>query len=338
MAFPSRTEIVDAMSNPKVCYKANELIGGSIVRKGTRIVQFPGGYATTFPFINCSGKKVAVRCWALDIGNAKQRSAAISEYLIKEQSPLPYFMNFKYVDNAILIKGVLQPVIVMDWVEGKTLKEHINENIERETFLQLAEKFKLMMGELHGKNIAHGDLQHGNIMVKDDGSLILVDYDSMYIEQLNGMADIIKGLPGYQHPMRTRNTKIHSKLDYFSELVIYLSLLIFAEKPQLWQRYYETEDLLFTKEDFVNIRNSGIHKEFCTSSNTMISNLMQKMEESLCKTDIQDLLPLEELLVDKWKKTMDTLFGDGGKVGNQPNPPEKKVYPLPDINSTLSKF
>ena len=329
MALPSRTEIVDAMSNPSICYKAKELIGGSIIRKGTRLVQYPGGYATTFPFINSSGRKVAVRCWAMDIGNAKQRSAAISEYLIKEQPP--HFINFKYVDDAILIKGVLQPVIVMEWVEGKTLKEHINENVERETFLHLAEKFKLMAEDLHKRNIAHGDLQHGNIMVKADGSLVLVDYDSMYVEPLEGLPDMIKGLPGYQHPSRTRNAKIHSKLDYFSELVIYLSLLIFAEKPQLWQRYYETEDLLFTKEDFSSIRNSAVYREFCISGNATISKLLLKLEKALGIIDIQDLLPLEELLVDELKRIMD-------KWDNQPNPPEKKVYTLPNVNSIISRF
>ena len=332
MAFPSRTEIVTAMSNP-VCYKSNELIGGNIIRKGTMIIQYAGGYTTVFPFINSLGKKVAVRCWCADIGNAKQRSSTISEYLNKEQNS--YFVNFKYVNDAVLIKGELQPVIIMDWVEGKTLKEYINENVNSNTIRQIADKFKLMAEGLHSKNIAHGDLQHGNILVKADGNLVLVDYDSMYVEQLNSMADIIKGLPGYQHPARTKNQHVNSKLDYFSELIIYLSLLIFAEKPQLWQRYYETEDLLFSKDDFANIKNSEIYKSFHTSNNAIISNLMQKLKESLAITDIQQLSPLEDLLVDKLEKTRDNIMD---KWDKQPNPPQPKVYHLPDESSIISKF
>ena len=332
MAYPSRTEIVTAMSNP-VCYKSNELAGGSIIRKGTMIVQYAGGYTTVFPFINSSGKKVAVRCWCADIGNAKQRSSAISEYLNNLQNP--YFVNFKYVNNAVLIKGELQPVIVMEWVEGKTLKEYINENSNSNTIRKLADKFKLMVEELHSKNIAHGDLQHGNILVKADGNLVLVDYDSMFIEQLNGMSDIIKGLPCYQHPARTNNQYVNSKLDYFSELVIYLSLLMFADKPQLWQHYYETEDLLFSKEDFANIKRSKIYKDFRSSSNATISNLLQNLEASLAKTNIQQLLPLEDLLVDKLEKTKDSIVD---KWDKQPNPPLPKIYHLPDVNSIINKF
>lgn len=333
MVFPSRTEIVTAMSNPK-CYKVNELLGGNIIRKGSRIVQYAGGYTTVFPFINSLGDKVAVRCWCADIGDTKKRSSKIAEYLNKEQSL--HFVKFKYVDDAILIKNKLHPIVVMDWVEGKPLKEYINENLNSNTIFQLADKFKLMVEELHKKNIAHGDLQHGNILVKTDGSLVLVDYDSMYIEELKGMADIIKGLPGYQHPARTKNKFVNSKLDYFSELIIYLSLLIFAEEPHLWKNCYKTEDLLFSKEDFADIKNSYIYKTYhCASNNTIISNLMQKLEESLRKTDIQQLFSLKDLLVDKLEKIRDGIIK---KMDSQPNPPQKKEYSLPDIKPIIDKF
>jgi len=333
MEYPSRTEIVTAMSNPKICYKANELVGGNIIRNGAMIVQYAGGYTTVFPFINRSGKKVAVRCWCADIDNAKKRSFAISEYLNREQNS--YFVNFQYVADAILINGKLQPVIVMEWIDGKPLKEYINHNLNPNTIRQIANKFKLMVAEFHKKNIAHGDLQHGNILVKDNGDLVLVDYDSMYIEQLNGMSDTIKGLPGYQHPARIKNQYVNSKLDYFSELIIYLSLLIFAEKPQLWQHYYGTEDLLFTKEDFANFINSDIYKNYSTSGNGMISNLIQYLRDELTKTDILQLSPLEELLIDKLEKAKDNIMK---KWENQPNLPQKKVYSLPNANLIISKF
>jgi serine/threonine protein kinase len=321
------------MKNPQVCYKAKELIGGNVVCKGTNVIQYAGGYNTVFPFIKSSGKKVAVRCWCADIGDACRRSFAISDYLSKEQNS--YFVNFKYVDNAILIAGQLQSVVVMDWVDGKPLKEYINDNLNSNSILALAEKFKQMVADFHKKNIAHGDLQHGNILVKSDGTLVVVDYDSMYIEQLKGMNDVIKGLPGYQHPAREKNQTINPKLDYFSELIIYLSLLLFAENPNLWQNYYDAEDLLFSKEDFVNIRQSIIHKAYYNSTNSIIVNLFQKLEEFLNKNDIQDLLQLEEILVDKLEKAKEDI---ASKWSNQPNPPQPKVITLPDLNSISEKW
>jgi serine/threonine protein kinase len=321
------------MKNPQVCYKAKELIGGNVVCKGSNVIQYAGGYTTVFPFIDSKGKKVAIRCWCADIGDACKRSSTISDYLNKEQNS--YFVNFKYVDNAILIAGQLQPVIVMEWVDGKPLKEYINDNLNPTAFLALAENFKLMVADFHKRNIAHGDLQHGNIMVKSDGSLVVVDYDSMYIEQLKGMNDVIKGLPGYQHPARGRNQTINPKLDYFSELVIYLSLLIFAENSNLWQKYYDAEDLLFSKDDFVNITQSPIYHIFINHTNSQIITLLQKLEEFLLQSEIQDLEPLEDALVDKLEKAKENI---ASKWDNQPNPPQQKIITLPESKLIIDKF
>ena len=109
----------------------------------------------------------------------------------------------------------------MEWVEGQTLKKYIDDKKpSKELFLDLAAKFREMVKYLHSRNISHGDLQHGNIMIRPDGSLALIDYDSMCIDSLKGMSDVIKGLPGYQHPARMVNRCLTPKADYFSELVI----------------------------------------------------------------------------------------------------------------------
>jgi len=192
-----------------------------------------------------------------------------------------------------------------------------------------------MVADFHRRNIAHGDLQHGNIMVKSDGSIVVVDYDSMYIEQLRGMDDVIKGLPGYQHPARGKNQIINPQLDYFSELIIYLALLIFTDKPDRWKDYYGAEDLLFSKEDFANIRQSAICETYRKSANKIIVNLLQKLEEFLDKKDIRDLVPLEVALVDKLEKVKDEIEQ---KWDDQPNPPQPKEFVLPDSDNIIKKF
>lgn len=333
MAFPSRTEIVTAVKNPQTCYKAKELIGGKVLYKGSNVIQYAGGYTTVFPFIDNSGKKVAVRCWCADIGDAKKRSSTISDYLSKEKKP--YFVNFKYIDNAILINGVFQPIVIMEWVDGKPLKEYINDNCNSSAIYKLAEEFKIMVANFHKQNIAHGDLQHGNILVKSDGSLVVVDYDSMYIDQLKGMKDVIKGLPGYQHPVRWNNQFINSNLDYFSELVIYLSLNIFAENPKLWENYYDAEDLLFSREDFANFKCSDIYRNYHNYHNKIIVTLFQKMEEELAKNDLLQLLPLEDLLVDRLEKAKENIMD---KWDSQPNSPQPKIFIIPDETPIINKF
>lgn len=335
MAYPSRTDIVTAMRNPQVSFKANELIGGSIIQKGSRIIQYSGGYTTVFPFHTKDSKKVAVRCWIADIGDAKKRSQEISTYLNALNNP--YFCDFKYLDDAILISGSIYPVVVMDWVDGKPLKEYINDNISslKSILPNIASNFKQMVEYFHKENIAHGDLQHGNILVKEDGSLIIIDYDSMFIKPLEGMSDAIKGLPGYQHPLRNQNKFVNHKLDYFSELVIYLSLLVFEQFPNLWNKYYETEDLLFSKEDFNNPSNSEIINTLLLSSNQTIKDLTQRLKEQLSKSDILDLQPLEELLIDRLEVAKDNI---ASKWDKQPNMPEKKEVKTPTVKNITDKF
>lgn len=335
MEYPSRTDIVTAMRNPQVSFKATVLIGGSVIQRGSRIIQYSGGYTTVFPFNTKENKKVAVRCWIADIGDAKKRSQEISAYLNALNNP--YFCDFIYLDDAILINGSIYPVVIMDWVDGKPLKEYINDNFSSLKLIlpEIATNFKKMVGYFHKENIAHGDLQHGNILVKSDGSLIIIDYDSMFIQPLEGMTDAIKGLPGYQHPYRNQNKLLNHKLDYFSEIVIYLALLSFEQFPYLWSDYYETEDLLFSKEDFQDPESSFIINTLLSSSNQTIRDLTQRLKEQLGKTDIMELQPLEELLIGKLEIAKVAI---AAKWEKQPNKPEKKALNLPNPSNIIKKF
>lgn len=334
----SRTEIVTAMSN-SVCHKADELKGGSVIKKGSRVVQYAGGYNNVFPYIDKNGKKVAVRCWWADIDQAKERCYRISEFLKKDTSH--YFVNFKYVDNALLIAGALHPVVVMDWVEGQTLKNYVNEKKpSKAVFLDLAEKFLDMVKYLHSQNIAHGDLQHGNIMVRPDGSLALIDYDSMYVDSLNGFTDVVKGLPGYQHPARDKNRILNPKLDYFSELVIYLSLHIFAESPELWDEYVDTEDLLFSMADFADLKHSKLYAAYYNSASPIVSQLMKELENALGIDDINKLEPIESLLCGQEAKVRPAPVGIN--IDNIVSKMKVTVQPaktvVPDVDGILRKI
>lgn len=333
--YPSRTDIVTAMRNPQVSFKANELIGGSIIQKGSRVIQYSGGYTTVFPFITRNSKKVAVRCWIADIGDAKKRSQEVSQYLSARNSS--YFCDFKYIEEALQINGNVYPVVLMDWVEGHTLKEFVNDNIHSNpsSISKVRENFKEMVAYFHQQNIAHGDLQHGNILVHPDCSLTIIDYDSMYIEPLHGMSDTIKGLPGYQHPARSDNRYINPKMDYFSELVIYLSLLVFENNPDLWEKYYEKEDLLFSKDDLAEGNQSDLIQSLLRHTNQTVVDLTNSIRDQLSKNNIEDLEPLENLLVDKFQNIKEHIIA---KWNTQPNPPIKSMVTIPDANKILNKF
>ena len=89
-------------------------------------------------------------------------------------------------------------------------------------------------------------------MVKENGDLVLIDYDSMYVDSLDGYIDEIKGLPGYQHPSRFKQEKLSPKSDYFSQLIIYTGIIAFSEEKDLWNKYKDTEDFLFSQKETVH--------------------------------------------------------------------------------------
>lgn len=203
----------------------------------------------------------------------------------------------------------MQPIVVMDWVDAQSLKKFLAEHItESNVINEIAEKFKKMIKDLHSNHFSHGDLQHGNIMVKPDSSLVLVDYDSMYVPELNGMSDEIKGLAGYQHEARWKNKLASEKADYFSELVIYLSLKALAKMPSLWKELNmeDTETLLFSGKDIQSKGSSNIFKSL--KKDPDLAPLVNKLCEFMDKSTIDDLTPLEDAVVsesesitNKWK-------------------------------------
>ena len=146
-------------------------------------------------------------------------------------------------------------------------------------------------------------------MVRPDNSLVLVDYDSMFVPTLNGLSDEIKGLAGYQHESRWKNEKVSEKADYFSELVIYLSLKAVAKNPSLWTELNieHTETLLFSGEDIKSKGKSSIFGKL--KADTDLAPLTEKLCEFMAKSSIEELCPLEEAVISqseqiasKWKR------------------------------------
>lgn len=294
--------------------KAPQLAGGAPELYKGRPIKYSGGFCIVYPYV-AKGKKYAVRCWHAYLDGAKERTRIISEKLICLH--LPYFVGFEYVENGIITPTGPQPIVVMDWVEAKPLKQFIKENLLSPAKLNdLAENFARMVKDLHEHNLSHGDLQHGNIMVKPDSSIVLVDYDSMYVPELDGWSDVISGLAGYQHPARWNNKTLTPKADYFSELVIYTSLKALSEDPSLWNdlNIENTDTLLFSQEDIESGGNSSIFSR--VQSINSCSDLIERMKEFLSFSSLDDLLPLEE----STKSIVDDLSNLWGDNGYKPGP------------------
>lgn len=308
--------------------KASLLAGGKPEMYNGKPVKYAGGYCIVFPYI-ASGKKYAVRCWHANLEGAKERTKIISSSL--HTLNMPYFVGFEYEESGIATPSGIQPIVIMDWVEAKSLKDYIEEHLfDTESLNSLAETFFSMTQQLHQHSVSHGDLQHGNIMVKPDGSLVLVDYDSMYVPELDGWTDEISGLPGYQHPARWTNKYLTPKADYFSEMVIYTSIVALAELPQLWQnlKVKDTDTLLFSADD-INSRGTS-HIFDVIDSIDICSDLITQMRDALQCDSIDEIMPLE---VNR-KSIADSLSELWGNNGYKPKPSYEKT----DVGKVTRKW
>ena len=172
------------------------------------------------------------------------------------------------------------PVLLMDWVEGKTLDKYLRENLDDKYALEmLAYRFSQLAQWLIPQPFAHGDLKPDNILVREDGTLVLVDYDGMYVPAMKGQKARELGSPDFRHPLRTEND-FDEHIDDFSLLVLTLSILVACNSPQ----YYSFPFL--TDKDYINPTESPSIKKIYPSNNSSLNKSVSTLINALVENDM----------------------------------------------------
>lgn len=327
--LPSKDNIIDALKNLNNV-QTQELSGCSFVmsRFGDPLY-YPGGFGMVFK-VKKGGKHKAFKVWYVNIDDIKARMQKISAYL--STLNLPYFVSYSFCEKGLRIPAEIindendhsdqtLDALVMDWAEGSMFKDYLDDLIEENDvkfveskLIYLANQFKQCFRELHRNRISHGDLQHGNIIIEEDATgnphIKLIDYDSLYVPALAGSEQTTSGIGGFQHPSRIagNETKSTEKDDYFSEKIIYLTLLLLAREPGLWtdpQINVEKNDygLLFNAEDFVNFSNSYIfkHVKGSTVFDQEAKDLIDEIANDL-KKSVGEIVALKGTVKSPYKK------------------------------------
>jgi hypothetical protein len=257
--WPASREFVEVIQNPSLCFADPELRASipAVDKLGLPLVA-SGQFAYVFKLNSMNGNGAqAVRCFRSFIRDREQRYEAIDNHL--DTVSVPALARFEYDSDGILVGGRRWPIIVMEWVDGLPLDVYIGDVINRADVLgHLAESWIEVHTSLRKAGIAHGDLQHGNILVQN-GMVRLVDLDGMFVPAMAGWKACENGHQHYQHPRRSEDD-FGPALDNFSALVIYLSLLALREQPELWRDHHD-ENLIFTKNDFVAPANSILFRK-----------------------------------------------------------------------------
>jgi len=255
-SWPSARQFAEAIQCPAICFAEPHIkkLLPAVDRLGMPLVT-SGQFAYVFKLKAADGSTpVAVRCFRGYLRDREERYKAIDAHLSTQH--IPALARFKYFPYGILVGGRRFPTLIMQWIEGATLDVYLEDVIDRpEVLRHLADEWLKLMSRLREAGIAHGDLQHGNIIV-EQGQLRLIDLDGMFVPAMAGLQASEVGHQHFQHPARDARL-FDAGVDNFSALVIYLSLISLAEQPELWGEYHD-ENLIFTKEDFLNPASSTL--------------------------------------------------------------------------------
>ena len=255
--WPSMTDYQEALQSPALAFTCTELKWGTAVQNKLGLPRpICGTFASVYELVN-GRRRWAVKCFLRNIPDLHERYARISEHL-KKCRRLRYFVTFEYQDGAIRVRGELFPLVKMEWVEGLQLNTFVEENLSRPRALaKLRKRWDTLLADLRSAHIAHGDLQHGNVLVRPNGDLRLIDYDGMWVPTLESEQSNETGHPDFQNPGRTHRD-FHSGIDEFSAAVIQIALSALRRERSLWEKYNNGDNLLFRRRDFLDPEGSPL--------------------------------------------------------------------------------
>jgi len=277
-SWPNAQEYTASVSNPRLNFLDPEI---RLATPELTNLQIPrprsGTYAVVY-HLQGPQSDFAIRCFLKDFADQQERYAAISQTL-KEQtlkaSGYPFTVTFEFLSQGIQVNRKWYPVLKMAWVKGEQLNRYIESNLRNPNkLIALANQLKEIIDAMQQRQIAHCDLQNGNILVSND-RLFLIDYDGMYVPQLFGRGSHEQGHPNFQHPLRS-GQHFGPTTDNFSAWVIYFSLIALSLDPALWQASGAKDNpdqLLFKRKDFDQPNSSSTLRLLASHPNPTIQGL-----------------------------------------------------------------
>ena len=293
MQYPLISEYIDAILSAEDNMATLNNLRPVLDDRG-RPVMSSGNFAVVFKMKSVdSGRCYAIKCFIKDQEGRAEAYQRISEEL--EFVSSPYFLHVQYLENELFVDTTQTeqeefPVLKMEWMEGKPMDAYLRENLYDSYALEmLTYRFCRMGAFLLSQPFGHGDLKPDNILVRENGELVLVDYDGMFVPSMEGQKARELGSPDFRHPLRDEN-QFDSHIDDFAIASMALSLKAIALDPSLLEKYGAADRLLFSAEDYRNLGESNVLMALVSlSSDTTLASLLSAFLLASAKNNLSML-------------------------------------------------
>jgi eukaryotic-like serine/threonine-protein kinase len=279
--YPASTDYFKAVQFPAQAFTLDSLRRAEFASDGLGLPMLAMGTSAVVFHAAVEKAPSALRCFIRSDASSRERYAALGEFL-RTHDLKPYVTATTWIDAAIKVNEASWPVLQMEWIEGRTLDQYVGFLATRSDtagLAMLADQWREMIAVLQQAELAHGDLQHDNVLVDQDGHLRLVDFDGVWIPALAGeSAPTESGHHNYRHPQHSGAAAWGRWLDTFPALVIYLSLLALSKDQGLWH-FYNSDNLLFQKADFVSPRETPIWEHLQALGDSEVARLAGRLAD-----------------------------------------------------------
>ncbi len=123
--------------------------------------------------------------------------------------------------------------IAMEYLPGGSLKDRLEIGIPEKHAVEFTRQIASALSNLHNVGILHRDLKPGNIMLREDGSVALIDFGlakHMFKQDEITGSERIFGTPYYMSPEQGRGHEVDERSDVYSLGVIFFEMLT-GQKP-----------------------------------------------------------------------------------------------------------
>ncbi len=246
----SITDYIRTLENPTGVFRT--LGDVEVARDVYREIELrAGNSAAVFTYMH-GGQKRLLKCYT----RPNPRLREIYAYI--ERNAPALFPEIRLLQDELYVHSLSgeegwTDIVEGKWVDGETLDTLLARMVKATDSLhlhELAGAFDGLCRMLLAQEWAHGDLKPENIVVRPDGSPVLIDCDAVWIPEFAGQKTAELGTPGYRHPARNAS-HFDKRIDDWPMLLISASLHALALEPELYAKYNTTDNLIFSPEEVV---------------------------------------------------------------------------------------